>query len=309
MRMWLYNSTTYQKWNKLNCDIICKLDGQKKNAQQLSKTTMEKSNLIRVKLFKRRTSGLGFLVRQRKTKPYALVSDLVVGGCADQSGLVSVGDVILRINDIDVSAMRYESIVDILKSIPEESHLVLLLRGSDHTHLETRFTADGVAQTKRVIKPRDTATADTNGNTNGSPKIVVHSVSSDGLHGSTGANATADASVTDATPRTNGGNVQILQDQDQITVYVDHGGQRATSPSRDKRGKSPTRRARSRSPGSPAKSSASPSRQIGSNTSTPKRYQKLRYLENEKQNLNDTLHTKVIEVRSRGHSCTPRSSR
>lgn len=64
---------------------------------------MEDNNLIRVKLIKRRQDGLGFLIRPRKTPPFVSVSALVAGGMAEQCGLVHVGDVITRVNEIDIS--------------------------------------------------------------------------------------------------------------------------------------------------------------------------------------------------------------
>ncbi|XP_071093891.1 nitric oxide synthase-like isoform X1 [Haliotis cracherodii] len=114
-------------------------------------------NTIRVKLIKQKHGGLGFLVKQRTSKPYVVVADLVSGGIAEESGLVQVGDVILRINDINLTEMSYESAVEILKAVPTDAPVVLLLRGPEgySTHLETTFQENGMPKTIRVTKPVD----------------------------------------------------------------------------------------------------------------------------------------------------------
>ena len=115
------------------------------------------SKTIRVKLIKQRGCGLGFLVKQRTLKPNIVVAELVEGGMAEESGLIQIGDIILRINDIDVSEMSYENAVEILKAVPTDSPVVLLLRGPDEytTHLETTFQENGMPKTIRVTKPLD----------------------------------------------------------------------------------------------------------------------------------------------------------
>ncbi|ESO82409.1 hypothetical protein LOTGIDRAFT_134597, partial [Lottia gigantea] len=113
------------------------------------------ANTIRVKLVKQEKGGLGFLVKQRTNKPLVVVADLVSGGIAEESGLVQVGDVILRINDIDLTDMSYDSCVEILKAVPIDAPVVLLLRGPDGyvTHLETTFQENGMPKSVRVTKP------------------------------------------------------------------------------------------------------------------------------------------------------------
>ena len=66
--------------------------------------------MIRAILFNRRRGGLGFEIKRRDRKPYAVVSEVVPYGCAHDSGHVEIGDVIMRINDIDVSKTSFDSI-------------------------------------------------------------------------------------------------------------------------------------------------------------------------------------------------------
>ncbi|XP_075424220.1 nitric oxide synthase 1 isoform X2 [Ascaphus truei] len=112
-------------------------------------------NVISVRLYKRKVGGLGFLVKQRRNKPPVIVSDLIRGGAAEQSGLVQVGDIILAVNDRPLVDASYESALEILRSIASETFVVLILRGPEGftTHLETTFGGDGTPKTIRVTRP------------------------------------------------------------------------------------------------------------------------------------------------------------
>ncbi|KAI8749302.1 alpha-1-syntrophin, partial [Biomphalaria glabrata] len=89
------------------------------------------TNTIRVKLTKQKYGGLGFLVKQRALKPFVLVASIVKAGVAEESGLVQIGDIILRINDIDLTEMSYASAIEVLKAVPIDTSVVLLLRGPE----------------------------------------------------------------------------------------------------------------------------------------------------------------------------------
>lgn len=97
---------------------------------------------------------MGFLIRPRKTPPFVSVSALVAGGMAEQCGLVHVGDVITRVNEIDISESSYENAVELLKALPIDAPVALLLRGPEgySTHLETTFQENGVPKTIRITK-------------------------------------------------------------------------------------------------------------------------------------------------------------
>uniref|UniRef100_A0A8D0L8P8 Nitric oxide synthase 1 n=1 Tax=Sphenodon punctatus TaxID=8508 RepID=A0A8D0L8P8_SPHPU len=112
-------------------------------------------NVISVRLFKRKVGGLGFLVKERVNKPPVIISDLIRGGVAEQSGLIQAGDIILAVNGRPLVDMNYESALEILRSIASETYVVLILRGPEGftTHLETTFTGDGTPKTIRVTRP------------------------------------------------------------------------------------------------------------------------------------------------------------
>lgn len=73
---------------------------------------------------------------------------------AEQCGLVHVGDVITRVNEIDISESSYENAVELLKALPIDAPVALLLRGPEgySTHLETTFLENGVPKTIRITK-------------------------------------------------------------------------------------------------------------------------------------------------------------
>ncbi|XP_050780082.1 nitric oxide synthase, brain [Gopherus flavomarginatus] len=112
-------------------------------------------NVISVRLFKRKVGGLGFLVKERVNKPPVIISDLIRGGAAEQSGLIQAGDIILAVNGRPLVDMNYESALEILRSIASETYVVLILRGPEGftTHLETTFAGDGMPKTVRVTRP------------------------------------------------------------------------------------------------------------------------------------------------------------
>ncbi|KAM3826174.1 nitric oxide synthase 1 isoform 2-T2 [Vipera latastei] len=112
-------------------------------------------NVISVKLFKRKVGGLGFLVKERVNKPPVIISDLIRGGAAEQSGLIQTGDIILAVNGKPLVDMNYDAALGVLRSIASETHVVLILRGPEGftTHLETTFAGDGTPKTIRVTRP------------------------------------------------------------------------------------------------------------------------------------------------------------
>ncbi|XP_061672354.1 nitric oxide synthase, brain isoform X3 [Syngnathoides biaculeatus] len=112
-------------------------------------------NVISVRLFKRKAGGLGFLVKQRVSKPPVIVSDLIRGGAAEECGLVQVGDIVLAVNNKPLVELSYERALETLKNVSPESHAVLVLRGPEGftTHLETTLSADGRPRTVRVTRP------------------------------------------------------------------------------------------------------------------------------------------------------------
>ena len=196
-------------------------------------------NTIRVRLVKRPVTGLGFLAtKQEKAlrgKPCVTVHKLLPEGVAEESGLVQPGDYLVRINDIDVSEMPYNSVITILKAIPDGTAVVLLLRGPDgfSTHLETIFLEDGTPKTVRVTAPvgsnltpyrvikqktpkREESKINGHGVTenNNSPKITVTDETNENLQIIEKTNYNCN--------RVEKGAVEISQSEEELTVTVKH---------------------------------------------------------------------------------------
>uniref|UniRef100_H3C394 Nitric oxide synthase n=1 Tax=Tetraodon nigroviridis TaxID=99883 RepID=H3C394_TETNG len=112
-------------------------------------------NIISVRLYKRKVGGLGFLVKQRVSKPPVIVSDIIRGGAAEECGLVQVGDIVLAVNNKSLVDLSYERALETLKNVLPESQAVLILRGPEGftTHLETTISGDGRQRTVRVTRP------------------------------------------------------------------------------------------------------------------------------------------------------------
>ncbi|CAH1801566.1 unnamed protein product [Owenia fusiformis] len=121
-----------------------------------SKTMDTLPNTIRVRLTKRADSGLGFMVKENTDGGGSVtISDLISGGVAEESGLVQIGDTIVRINETDFTQLSYSQGVSFLKTITQGISLVMLLRGPPgcSTHLETIFNTEGSPRTVRVTQP------------------------------------------------------------------------------------------------------------------------------------------------------------
>ncbi|VDI59533.1 nitric-oxide synthase, brain [Mytilus galloprovincialis] len=119
------------------------------------KMESDNSNMIRVKIIKKIDTGLGFLIQPRSEKPHVVISAIVSGGMAEKCGLIRIGDVIVRVNEMDLSDMVYEKCVDLLKSLPQETAVSLLLKGPDGytSYLHTTFLENGTPHTTRITKP------------------------------------------------------------------------------------------------------------------------------------------------------------
>ena len=95
-------------------------------------TTTTKSNMTAPKIFtvnliKRENGGLGFLIRQRAELPYFAVCDIIKNGAAEASGCIRKGDLILKVNNQDLTQVNYINGLEILKSIQPGNMVELTL--------------------------------------------------------------------------------------------------------------------------------------------------------------------------------------
>lgn len=116
---------------------------------------MEGANVIRIRLQAARPTRLGVYFGERSQVPRVIITDLSQGGEVEKSGLVHRGDSILRLNGIDVSRFTREHVYAILKELPSDSSITLLLKGPDSctTYLKTTFTTSGLPVTVRITEP------------------------------------------------------------------------------------------------------------------------------------------------------------
>jgi len=116
------------------------------------------SSFIRVKLFNRFSDGFGLVIEKRSSQPPTLmITDLIQGGEAQTSGLIRPGDIIVKINEIDVSNCSYEAAINVYQSLEKGRMFYFLIRPpfGSRTHLETTFSKDGTPQTYRITEKLD----------------------------------------------------------------------------------------------------------------------------------------------------------
>lgn len=113
---------------------------------------------VRARLVCRVDGGFGIRVCQRTLSPPVLmVSALIKDGEADSSGLVRPGDIILQMNEVDLSNRPFEEALKSFKSLETEltgQTVRFLFRApfGYTTRLETTFTSDGSPRTFRITE-------------------------------------------------------------------------------------------------------------------------------------------------------------
>ncbi|XP_041456933.1 nitric oxide synthase, brain-like isoform X3 [Lytechinus variegatus] len=115
-------------------------------------------NTFSIRLVKRPPHGLGFLVRKRKCNPPVLISDLISGGVAENSGLVRIGDILLAVNGVQLTDVPYNTALEVLRSVPMDTPCVIVLKGPEgyRTRLETVMSPDGAVNIVRITEPEQT---------------------------------------------------------------------------------------------------------------------------------------------------------
>ncbi|XP_039248117.2 nitric oxide synthase 1-like isoform X2 [Styela clava] len=111
-------------------------------------------DIISADICKRSIGGLGFLVRERRRKPVVIVSDIIEGGAAHDTGLLEVGDVVLKVNSVDLTNVSYQEALYALRAVKPGETATLLLRVRDGftSRLETTFNHQGQARTVRITE-------------------------------------------------------------------------------------------------------------------------------------------------------------
>ncbi|CAL1272101.1 unnamed protein product [Larinioides sclopetarius] len=107
---------------------------------------------ILVHLKKHSKIGLGIVVTPRPQNRGLLIAELTKGSEAAKSGLFRPGDIILKVNNKDLSQLPYEQCLQILQDLPVDQEAEILVRVPDGytTRLVTTFNEDGKSHTSRI---------------------------------------------------------------------------------------------------------------------------------------------------------------
>ena len=112
--------------------------------------------------------GFGLVLADRGQPPVLQIDGLAGGGSeAEQSGLVRPGDIILRINNVDVSRCTFDEALQTLASTPVGAYASFIVRApfGFTTRLVTTFEEDGTPRTLRITE-RTTNNSNNNSNSN-----------------------------------------------------------------------------------------------------------------------------------------------
>ena len=87
------------------------------NSYQINGNIQNGQNITSTLITKRDKTGLGFLIRQRDEMPYFGVWEVIKNGAAECTGKINKGDVILKVDNHDISNVSYEKGLEVLKTI------------------------------------------------------------------------------------------------------------------------------------------------------------------------------------------------
>lgn len=119
---------------------------------------VDKSSVMRLRL--KRTAansegfGFGIKIQDRGAPPTLQVVSLVKGCEAEKSGLIRPGDIILRINNVDVASCTYDEAIQTLALMPIGAYVSFVVRVplGYATRLVTTFDDDGQPRTLRITE-------------------------------------------------------------------------------------------------------------------------------------------------------------
>ncbi|EDO39441.1 predicted protein, partial [Nematostella vectensis] len=88
---------------------------------------MDESAIV-IKLVKRKVGGLGFLVKERASKPCVEISDIVKGSAAEGVSNLQPGDIILEVNGKSIEESHFKDAVDVLSGVETGSSVSLKIK-------------------------------------------------------------------------------------------------------------------------------------------------------------------------------------
>ncbi|CAK5115636.1 unnamed protein product [Meloidogyne enterolobii] len=99
--------------------------GFSSTTQQLKQPQFDVPRLVRLRKL---DTGLGFNIVGGENEEPIYISHILPGGAADLNGNIKKGDVLLRVNDVDLSRATHAQAAQTLKAIPLYSEVQLLLK-------------------------------------------------------------------------------------------------------------------------------------------------------------------------------------
>lgn len=98
--------------------------------------------------------GFGFEIEDRGQPPTLQVARLILDSEAHRSGLLRVGDLILKVNTVEVGSCTFDEALQTLASTPAGAYASFLVRApfGYATRLVTTFSEDGTPNTLRITE-------------------------------------------------------------------------------------------------------------------------------------------------------------
>ena len=95
-----------------------------------------------VNLIKEEQNGFGFLIKQNEKIPFFSIWEIIENGPAEQNGKIKKGDIILKVNDSDLTGYDYEKGLELLRSIKVGTNVTFTL-----SHTNSNCTSDNNSET------------------------------------------------------------------------------------------------------------------------------------------------------------------
>ncbi|XP_032236183.1 nitric oxide synthase, brain isoform X2 [Nematostella vectensis] len=106
---------------------------------------MDESAIV-IKLVKRKVGGLGFLVKERASKPCVEISDIVKGSAAEGVSNLQPGDIILEVNGKSIEESHFKDAVDVLSGVETGSSVSLKIKPSVRSNGSAKTSSKNIKE-------------------------------------------------------------------------------------------------------------------------------------------------------------------
>lgn len=112
------------------------MDKVSKSANNACGRLTNSQNIYTVNLIKREQTGFGFLLQQRDEIPYFRIWELCKNGAAEDTNRIHKGDLLIKVNNYDLTTMSYEKGLEYIKSIKPGSNVTLTLLSAQNSYYD-----------------------------------------------------------------------------------------------------------------------------------------------------------------------------